>query len=154
MLKPAGTLSLAVGSLSGAAAIGGGATGASFAAASLAGRPISGEPGGSAGAAVAAGAGSAGCCATAAGGNTPTKTPASKRLRGADDQIIMTFLPLSGSLMSLRGRAPAQGGFPRRHSPIFLPRRAIGKHGGAFRGGPKDQARNDGVSQNTAANVS
>src|SRR5450631_2752490 len=100
MLRPAGTLSLAVGSLSGAAAIGGGATGASFAAASLAGRPMSGEPGGSAGAAVAAGAGSAGCCATATDVNKPTKAPASKTLRGRADHHHV--LPLSGSLMSLR----------------------------------------------------
>ena len=53
MLKPAGTFSLAVGSLSAAAGSGGGATGASFCAASLSGRPIIGEPGGSGCAALA-----------------------------------------------------------------------------------------------------
>ena len=64
MLKPAGTLSFAVGSLSGAAGIGGGAFGASLAAASLpAGRPINGDPGGSAGAAAGD--------APAAGGDAP-----------------------------------------------------------------------------------
>jgi hypothetical protein len=47
MLKPAGTFSFAVGSLSAAVGSGGGATGASFCAASLSGRPSSGEPGGS-----------------------------------------------------------------------------------------------------------
>jgi len=92
-LKPAGTLSFAVGSLSGAAAIGGGATGASFAAASLSGRPIKGEPGGSAGAAAAVGGGLAGCCAAAPNVNTLTKAPASKRLRGADEQIIVMSSP-------------------------------------------------------------
>src|SRR5882672_4121303 len=94
MLKPAGTLSFAVGSLSGAAAIGGGATGASLAAASLsAGRPIKGEPCGSVGVAVAAG-GLTGCCAAALNVNTPIKAPASKRLRGADELIVMTSSPM------------------------------------------------------------
>src|SRR3954453_20454504 len=89
MLKPGGSLSLAVGNLSGAAAKGGGATGANLAAASLsAGRPIKGEPGGSgaaaAGAAPAAG-GVAGCWAAAPNVNAPKKAPASNRLRGADE---------------------------------------------------------------------
>src|SRR5258705_823293 len=104
MLKPAGTLSFAVGNLSTAAAIGGGATGASLAAASLsAGRTIKGEPGGSAGAAgcAAAAGGLAGCCAAAPRLNIPIKAPASTRLRGANEQIVMTSTPPSGSLMSL-----------------------------------------------------
>src|SRR6266545_7758774 len=104
MLKPAGTLSFAVGNVSSAAAIGGGATGASLAAASLsAGRPIKGEPGGSAGAAgcAAAAGGLAGCCAAAPKLNIPIIAPASTRLRGANEQIVMTS-SVSGSLMSLR----------------------------------------------------
>src|SRR3954469_10732327 len=67
MLKPGGSLSLAVGNLSGAAAKGGGATGASLAAASLpAGRPINGDPGGSG----AAAAGAAPAAGGLAGGGT------------------------------------------------------------------------------------
>src|ERR1700723_1995705 len=101
MLKPGGTLSFAVGNLSTAAAIGGAATGASLAAASLSGRPIKGEPGGSAGAA-AAGAAAAGaaaggvacCCAAALKVNAPIKAPASNRLRGADEQIIILSSPM------------------------------------------------------------
>src|SRR5919197_2810116 len=110
MLKPAGTLSFAVGNLSGAAGIGGGAFGASLAAASLpAGRPINGDPGGSEGeAAVPAGGGApaaggvAGCWAAdggaagwaAAGGSADCwavalsvkaiKKADSNRLRGTD----------------------------------------------------------------------
>src|SRR5882724_4167597 len=98
MLKPAGTLSFAVGNLSTAAAIGGGATGASLAAASLsAGRPIKGEPGGSgagAAAGAAAGGGLAGCCAAAPNVNTQIKAPASNKLRGADEPIIITSSPV------------------------------------------------------------
>src|ERR1700754_3140709 len=98
MLKPGGTLSLAVGSLSGAAAIGGGAIGASLAAASLsAGRPISGEPGGSGWAAAGAadGAGlAAGCWAAAFSVNAPRKAPASQRLRGAKMSLFILCSPL------------------------------------------------------------
>src|SRR5207244_7245609 len=98
MLKQAGTFSFAVGNLSGAAGIGGGAFGASLAAASLlAGRPINGDPGGSAGAAAgdapAAGGDAAGCWAVAPSVNALRKTPASNRLRGADEWIIMGVLP-------------------------------------------------------------
>src|SRR5207244_1526280 len=98
MLKPAGTLSFAVGNLSGAAGIGGGAFGASLAAASLpAGRPINGDPGGSAGAAAggapAAGGDAAGCWAAAPSVNALSKAPASNRLRGADEWRIMGVLP-------------------------------------------------------------
>src|ERR1700716_3371787 len=93
MLKPGGSLSFAVGNLSSAAGIGGGATGASLAAASLsAGRPISGEPGGSAGAAAVGGF--AGCCAAAPNVNTPIKVPASNKLRGTDELIIMKSSPV------------------------------------------------------------
>src|ERR1700737_1012959 len=95
MLKPAGTFSFAVGNLSGAAAIGGGATGASLAAASLSGRPSKGEPGGSgwaAGAAPAAG-GLAGCCAEATSVKALKKAPASNRLRGAEQWLVMVFSP-------------------------------------------------------------
>src|SRR3954447_9328504 len=96
MLNPAGTLSFAVGNLSGAAAIGGGAIGASLAAASLpAGRPISGDPGGSgaaAGAAPAAG-GAAGCWAVAPSVKAVSKAPASTRLRGADEWLIIGRSP-------------------------------------------------------------
>jgi hypothetical protein len=97
MLKPGGSLSFAVGNLSSAAGIGGGATGASLAAASLsAGRPIRGEPGGSAGAAAGAAAvgGLAGCCAAAPNVNTPIKAPASNKLRGTDELIIMKSSPV------------------------------------------------------------
>src|SRR5262245_14398474 len=97
MLKPAGTFSFAVGSLSAAAGIGGGAIGASLAAASLsAGRPISGEPGGSGAAAAGAadGAGlAAGCWAAALTVKAPRKAPASQRLRGANMSLFMDILP-------------------------------------------------------------
>src|SRR3954471_20508681 len=87
MLKPAGTFSFAVGSLSGTAAIGGGATGARLAAGSVpAGRPINGDPGGSAGAAAGAApaaGGVAGCCAAAPSVKALRKAPASNRLHGA-----------------------------------------------------------------------
>src|ERR1700704_3300014 len=107
MLKPAGTLSFAVGSLSAAAGIGGGATGASFAAASLsAGRPIKGEPGGSgapaAGAAGLAAGGVAGCWAAALSVNTLKNAPASQRLRDADVSLFMDVLPDGSSLFSCR----------------------------------------------------
>src|SRR6184192_3997737 len=106
MLKPAGTFSFAVGSLSAAAGIGGGAIGASFAAASLsAGRPINGEPGGNGAAAAGAadgaaaagaadGAGlAAGCWAAAVNVNALKKAPASHRLRGANMSLFMDVLP-------------------------------------------------------------
>src|SRR5258708_19667019 len=96
MLKPAGTLSFAVGNLSTAAAIGGGATGASLAAASLsAGRPIKGEPGGSAGAAgcAAAAGGLAGCCAAAPKLNFPLKPPPSPHLRAPNHQTLLPPSP-------------------------------------------------------------
>src|SRR3984885_2483743 len=94
MLKPGGTLSLAAGNLSTAAAIGGGATGESFAAASLAGRPIMGEPDGSAGAAVCAAAagGLAGCCAAAPNVSAQTKATASDKLRNLI-VIMFSFVP-------------------------------------------------------------
>src|ERR1700760_3283852 len=97
MLKPAGTFSFAVGSLSAAAASGGAATGASFCAASLSGRPIIGEPGGSgdaAGAGAAAGAGGAAgaCWAAAAVVNALRNAPASNALRG-DRIVVMRVLP-------------------------------------------------------------
>src|SRR5580692_13178566 len=96
MLKPGGSLSFAVGSLSVAAASGGEATGASLAAASPSGRPIRGEPGGSAGAAAGAApaAGAAACCADAANVNAPKKAPASNRLRDADRLIVMVVSPM------------------------------------------------------------
>src|ERR1700742_4638782 len=85
MLKPAGTLSLSIGSLSAAVASGGPATGRSFDAASLSGWPISGEPGGS-------GLGLA-CCAAAPTVKAPRKTPASQRLRGEHVAIMVVILP-------------------------------------------------------------
>src|ERR1700722_15922852 len=96
MLKPAGTLSLASGSLSAAVANGGPETGASFAAASPSGRPIKGEPGGSAGGAAGAApvAGAASCCAAAPNVNAPIKAPASNRLRGAERLMVINVLPL------------------------------------------------------------
>src|SRR6185437_956423 len=118
MLKPAGTLSLAIGSLSTAAASGGAATGASLAAASPSGRPIRGEPGGSAGAAAGAApaAGAVACCAEAANVNAPKKAPASNRLRDADRLIVMMVLPCAEALSSRgswRERArPGADGFP------------------------------------------
>src|SRR5882724_1716847 len=123
MLKPAGTLSFTVGDLSTAAAIGGGATGASLAAASLsAGRPIKGEPGGSAAAAgcAAAAGGLAGCCAVAPKLNIPIKAPASTRLRGANEQIVMTSSP-EGSLCLCAGNDAGAGGSPERKSPNIFP---------------------------------
>src|SRR6201996_9501093 len=108
MLKPAGTLSLSSGSLSGAAASGGPATGASLAAASPSGRPINGDPGGSAGAAdgAAPAAGAAGCCAAAPNVNAPKKAPASNRLRGPERLIVIIF-SLCGSLVSTQTSTPA-----------------------------------------------
>src|SRR3954451_12083002 len=115
MLKPAGTLSLASGSLSACAGIGGGATGASLEAASPSGRPIRGDPGGSgwaAGAAPAAGA-AAGCCAAADNVNAPKKAPASSMLRDADQISIMVSSP-KRKPSSRRWRAR---GFSDSHSP-------------------------------------
>src|SRR5690348_15782160 len=105
MLKPAGTFSFPSGSLSGAAASGGGATGASFCAASLSGRPIIGDPGGSG----CAAGGLAGCCAAALNVSTPRKAPASKRLRGAGEHVLMVFSVL-GSPRSSDGQTPAPAG--------------------------------------------
>src|SRR5258706_13995626 len=125
MLKPGDSLSLAVGSLSTAAAIGGGATGASLAAASLsAGRPIRGEPGGSgagAAAGAAAGGGLAGCCAAAPNVNTPIKAPASNKLRGADEPIIMTSSPVWKPYPRTVERRPCRRPF-RGQSLIFFRR--------------------------------
>src|SRR5215470_15880228 len=117
MLKPAGTFSLAVGSLSAAAGIGGGAIGASFAAASLsAGRPISGEPGGNGAAALGDGAGLAaggfaGCWAAAASVNALKKAPASQRLRGANRSFLMDVL-LGRKPYSSRRHGAAPGWLP------------------------------------------
>src|SRR4051812_36651699 len=102
MLNPAGSLSLAVGSLSAAAGIGGGATGANLAAAALSGRPIRGEPGGSAVAAAGA-AGAAGCCAAAVSANAPTKTPASNRR--VDEMIMVESSPAIEGLHAVRENA-------------------------------------------------
>src|SRR5262245_51883817 len=119
ILKPAGTFSFAVGSLSAAAGIGGGAIGTSLAAASLsAGRPISGEPGGNGAAALGDGAGGglaagglAGCWAAAASVNALKKAPASQRLCGANMSLLMDVIP---------GRKPYS---PCRHdaAPSWLP---------------------------------
>src|SRR5262249_6446349 len=115
ILKPAGTFSLAVGSLSAAAGIGGGAIGASFAAASLsAGRPISGEPGGSGAAAAGAadGAGlAAGCWAAALSVNALKKAPASHRLRGAKISLFMDVSPWSETLFLVQASALPPIGF-------------------------------------------
>src|SRR3984893_6310887 len=149
MVKPGGSLSFVVGNLSTAAAIGGATTGASFAAASLSGRPIRGEPGGSAGlaaatgaaagAAAAAGAGAgaaagagagaaagvsaagglAGCWARAPAVNIPIKAPASSRLRGADEQIIMTFSLAETLILAQAGPMPARVTFPAALSNIY-----------------------------------
>src|SRR3954465_2681306 len=124
MLKPAGTFSFAVGSLSGVAAIGGGATGASLAAASLpAGRPINGDPGGSAGAAPAAG-GVAGCCAAAPSVKALRKAPASNRLRGAEEWVVMGVLPWRKPALYARHiRAPTPVAFRAAISNIFPSKR-------------------------------
>src|SRR5262245_45554752 len=110
MLKPAGTFSFAVGSLSAAAGIGGGAIGASFAAASLsAGRPINGEPGGSGAAAAGAadGAGlAAGCWAAALNVNALKKAPAGHRLRSANMSLFMDVPPSRKLFPSCRRAAP------------------------------------------------
>src|SRR5689334_10097328 len=93
MLKPGGSLSLAVGSLSAAAGNGGGATGASFAAAGFpSGRPINGEPGGNGAAGAAAGgdAGADGCWAKA---GAASKVPASKIERRTVKHGAIEFLP-------------------------------------------------------------
>jgi hypothetical protein len=50
-----------------------------------------GEPGGSGAAAGAAAGGLAGCCAAAPYVKTPKKAPASSRLRGADEHILIMF---------------------------------------------------------------
>src|SRR5258708_10012587 len=96
MLKPGGSLSFAVGSLSGAAGSGGGATGASLAAASLSGRPISGEPGGN-GAGAAAGAapaaGAAGRWAAALNVKAPEKATARQKRRHAAQQLLFGCFP-------------------------------------------------------------
>src|SRR5207247_3706592 len=123
MLKPAGTLSFAVGNLSGAAGIGGGAFGASLAAASLpAGRPINGDPGGSAGAAAggapAAGGDAAGCWAAAPSVNALRKAPASNRLRGADEWRIMGVLPGGSRLFAPPKMKPALVAFRKAVSDI------------------------------------
>src|SRR5450755_4933784 len=144
MLKPGGSLSWAVGSLSAAAGSGGGATGASLLAASLpSGRPISGEPGGSAGAAGAAiGAGAAGAAigagaaagGAAAGGaeagwaktgavnRRPAIVPASNRLRRAVRHGIIEVLP---EVEALDPRGPIENGPERapisHKSPPFDP---------------------------------
>ena len=57
--------------------------------------------GGGGAAAGAAAGGVAGCCAAAPNVNTPKTAPASNRLRGADEPIIMTF-SLCGSLVLVR----------------------------------------------------
>src|SRR5258705_6815988 len=129
MLNPGGSLSLAVGSLSGAAAIGGGTIGASFAAASLpAGRPMRGEPGGSGaaaagaaeGAGLAAGGGlvadgeAAGCCAAAPNGNGPKKAPAPNTRRRAGERPLMTFSPAGALFLPPAPFLLAPGGFPGR----------------------------------------
>src|SRR5437899_3244409 len=132
MLKPAGTFSFAVGNLSGAAGIGGGAFGASLAAASLpAGRPINGDPGGSAGAAAgdapAAGGDAASCCAAAPSVNALRKAPASNRLRGADEWIIMGVLPWRKPVLYTRHMGvPTPVAF-RTAISIFFRRSATGK---------------------------
>src|SRR3954447_23343584 len=127
MLKPGGSFSFAIGSLSAPDAIGGGATGASFAAASLsAGRPIRGEPGGSgaaAGAAAgagAAGACAAGCCAVAATVNDVKKTPASKARRAVE------WIILKPPWLEILVRKHGAAAFLGRQSPIFPVRCAIG----------------------------
>src|SRR5215212_2244957 len=124
MLNPAGTLSFAVGSLSGAAGIGGGAFGASLAAASLpAGRPINGDPGGSAGAAAGcapvAGGDAAGCWAAAVSVNALRKTPASNRLRGEVEGRIMGVLPGRKPVLYTRHMGADAGGFPDGNLQYF-----------------------------------
>src|SRR6478735_9853093 len=123
MLKPCGTLSFAVGSLSDAAASGGATCGLNFCAASLSGWPISGEPGGSAGDAAGAGAaagGLAGCCAAAPIVNALTKTPASQRLRG-DIKAVIVVLPLKAAALFLApgAHAGADGRFRHDSFKIF-----------------------------------
>src|ERR1700759_3015357 len=124
MLKPAGTFSFAVGSLSAAAASGGAATGASFCAASLSGRPIIREPGGSGGAAGAGGAGWGG----SGGGECTEKCAGQQRAARRQDCRHESppldrggFDPRAGSLASRRGR-PC-----RAQSVTFCPSRAIRK---------------------------
>jgi hypothetical protein len=94
-------------------------------AASLSGRPIRGEPGGSAGAAAGAAAGGlAGCCAAAPYVKTPKKAPASSRLRGADEQILIVFSPLWKPLnLCTRKNLPVPVAFMRTLLNIFPPAR-------------------------------
>src|SRR5882672_6281820 len=142
MLKPGGTLSLPIGSLSTAAAIGGGATGANLAAASLSGRPIRGEPGGSgagAAAGAAAGGGLAGCCAAAPNVNTPIKAPASNKLRGADEPIIMTSSPVWKPYPRTVERRPCRR--PSRVQSLIFFRREASR--GSFRDGPEGPGLDD-----------
>jgi hypothetical protein len=69
-----------------------------------------GEPGGSGCAAGAVAGGLAGCCAAAPQLNTPRKAPASKRLRGADEQILIMFSRLwKSSLPAWANPCPAGG---------------------------------------------
>src|SRR5271166_1807592 len=107
MLKPGGSLSCAVGSLSAAAGIGGGATGASLAASALpSGRPSSGEPGGNAAgvagaAAGGADAGAGSCWANAvAAVKRPAIVPASSMLRRAVRHGFIENLPDAEALVS------------------------------------------------------
>jgi len=112
MLKPGGSFSLPVGSLSAADGRGGDAIGASLAAAAFpSGRPINGDPGGSAGAAAGAAAGGAdagGCWENAGAANrTPAIVPASKMERPAVTRGIIEFLPKEEALDS---RGPCENG--------------------------------------------
>src|SRR6185436_12046170 len=145
MLKPAGTFSFAVGSLSAAVGIGGGAIGASLAAASLsAGRPIRGEPGGSgaaaAGAADGAGlaaGGVAGCWAAALSVNALKKAPASQRLRDAELSLFMDVLPDGSPLPRASTLAARPDRLSGQYSPIFVRRMAIGNKSGGTRRSPE-----------------
>ena len=94
-----------------------------YPAASLpAGRPINGDPGGSgaaAGAAPAAG-GAAGCWAAAPSVNALRKAPASNRLRGVDEWLIMDVSPWrKPSLYARHMRVPTPVAFRAAISNIF-----------------------------------
>ena len=87
------------------------------------GRPINGEPGGSAGAAAggapAAGGGAAGCWAAAPSVNALRKTPASNRLRGVDEWLIMGVLPWRKPVLYTRHMGGRRRWLSGRQSQYF-----------------------------------
>src|SRR6516162_252646 len=102
MLKPLGSFSLAVGSLSAVVGIGRDGTGASATAAGLSGAPCIhegdvpgagvGRPGTGAGDGLTAGAWVLCCAATGAAATSPAASAASSKVREGDAKIVMAIL--------------------------------------------------------------